>query len=166
MFKNRWLVISLTVALIVFIAYTIREAVDTSGVVEAQSALSAREADVARWAAMGEVYAARQAAVADPSLRAREVDVARWVAMGEAYAAREPSAQISLSADVARWVAVGEVYTARLASSSVSQAFSARWASMGDYYIAVQALEAERMQRGREADAARWVAMGEACSKR
>ena len=55
---------------------------------DAQGFQRARDADLARWVAMGEAYSQREL---DNMQRARDADVARWLAMGEAYKQRIPS---------------------------------------------------------------------------
>lgn len=55
---------------------------------DAQGFQRARDADLARWVAIGEAHSQREVANMQ---RARDADVARWVAMGEAYKQRIPS---------------------------------------------------------------------------
>lgn len=74
----------------------------------------ARDADVARWVAIGEAYTQRDVANMQG---ARDADLARWVEMGKGYAQRElENMQRARDADVARWVAMGEAYKLRVAS--------------------------------------------------
>jgi hypothetical protein len=81
---------------------------------DAQSFQRGRDADLARWVAIGEAYSQREV---DNMQRARDADLARWVAMGEAYTQRElDNMQRARDADLARWVAMGEAYKQRIPS--------------------------------------------------
>jgi 23S rRNA maturation mini-RNase III len=91
-----------------------------------------RDADAARYNAMAEYYAAKEAAGLQ---RGREADAARYTAMAEYYAAKEAAGlQRGREADAARYTAMAEYYAAK---------------------------EAVSLQRGRDADAARYNAMAE-----
>ena len=81
---------------------------------DAQGFQRARDADLARWVAIGEAYSQREV---DNVQRARDADIARWVGMGKAYTQRElDNMQRARDADAARWVAMGEAYKQRIPS--------------------------------------------------
>jgi len=84
-------------------------------------------ADSARWAALGEYYAAKAADVE----RGAASNAARWNAMGEHYAAKAST----VNADVARWEAMADHYAAEAAYVERGAAASvARWIAMGEHY--------------------------------
>lgn len=69
-------------------------------------------------------------------------------------------------AETARWVAMGDYYTAKLGLRSQRSlaAETARWVAMGEFHTDRQVQEAQRSLRtslrSRNAETARWVAMG------
>jgi hypothetical protein len=93
-----------------------------------------RDADAARWQALGEAYAGL-------NLRARQADAARWQAMGEYYSKQLASIshfdpKLSRDIDAARWQALGEAYAGL--NLRARQADAARWQAMGEYYVSSQ----------------------------
>ncbi|HSG15593.1 MAG TPA: hypothetical protein VLE70_04635 [Anaerolineae bacterium] len=84
-------------------------------------------ADSARWAAIGDYYAAKAADVE----RGAAANAARWNAMGEHYVGKA----FNVDANVARWEAMGEHYAAEAADVERGAGASvARWVAMGEYY--------------------------------
>ena len=113
-----------------------------------------RDADSARWQALGEAYLVT-------NLGAREADAARWQAMGEAYSKQPASVSTfdaKLSRDVAavRLQALGEAYLVK--NLQVRQADTDRWQALGESYLGINL-------GARQADADRWQALGEYYTK-
>jgi len=88
-----------------------------------------READAARYTAMAESFAAKEAANIQ---RGRDADAARYTAMAKPFTTLQDSVQLGREADAARYTAMAEFFAAK---------------------------EAASIQRGRAADAARYTAM-------
>jgi hypothetical protein len=130
MFKNRFLIVlGILSLLLVAMAVALPPANPRT-----MSAIErGREADAARWTAMGEYY---QKLEASQIQRSRIADTARWTAMGEYYLNHAYRAR-SLAADAARWTAMGEYYE-KLEASQLQRsraADAARWTAMAAYYL-------------------------------
>ena len=73
------------------------------------------------------------------------------------------SAERGRAADSARWTSMGEYYVqleaAQLQRSRAAD--TARWNAMAEYYQEMAEAEAQNLAGARAADAARWTAMGE-----
>ena len=123
----------------------------------------ADQADIQRWAALGEYYSRQLASDVNMNAKqlSRDVNAARWQALGEAYLAIELR---SRQADAARWQAMGDYYTEQLASVSnfdaklSRDADAARWQALGETYLGINL-------GARQADMARWQALGEYYTK-
>ena len=116
MYPNRLFSLLVILALAMVITLTFQEAVATKSIVfngqfQAVQRHRGLEAEIARWAAMGEYYENLEEA---NLLRSRNADSARWTAMNEYYqklaAAQTQHLQRSRAADAARWTAMAEYY--------------------------------------------------------
>lgn len=69
-----------------------------------------------------------------------------------------------LKGDAARWIAMGEYYTENSVEAEHIErgrtADAARWAAQVEFFAAKQAMETQNLLRGRAAEAARWAALG------
>lgn len=144
--RKRLILFALGVAVLLLVAtiYLSLPAVESS---VAPGLTGGTTSDSARWAAMGDYYAAEAADVK----RGAASNAARWNAMGEHYAAKALDVE---QITAARWNAMGEYYAAKAFNVDANVA---RWEAMGDHYAA----EAADVERGAAASVARWVAMGE-----
>ena len=99
----------------------------------------ANQADIQRWAALGDYYSKKPASIDDAAVKlSRDADAARLQALGEAYLGINPQAR---------------------------QADAARWQAMGEYYSKLPASAAGKdLKLSRDADAAGWQALGESFS--
>lgn len=118
MFTNRFFTVLVILALAAVSVLTVREAIATSAVTsnteEALRIERSRNADAARWEAMGKYYenqAQRQ--------RSRSADTARWEAIAEYYQSLEEAQNLQRgrAADAARLTAMAEYYL-QIASSA------------------------------------------------
>ena len=91
----------------------------------------ANQADIQRWAAIGEYYSKQPASIDDAAVKlSRDADAARLQALGEAYLGINPLAR---QADAARWQALGEAYLG--INLGARQTDAARWQALGEYYL-------------------------------
>jgi hypothetical protein len=91
----------------------------------------ANQADIQRWAAIGEYYSKQPASIDDAAVKlSRDADAARLQALGEAYLGINPQAR---QADAARWQALGEAYLG--INLGARHADAARWQALGEYYL-------------------------------
>jgi hypothetical protein len=152
MFTNRMFRLMIVLALGLVFALTIQEAIATSTVAKQgkESQLSERSlaADTARWMALGQIEAKKQAIEALDRQRGIEADSARWAALAEMeaknLALEALNSQRALAADAARWMAQAEFEANKLASEpQINQraldASTARWVAVSEYYLNLQA---------------------------
>ena len=120
--------------------------------------VQANQADIQRWAAIGEYYSKQPASIDDAAVKlSRDADAARWQALGEVYLRTNPRAR---QADAARWQALGEAYLG--INLGARQADAARWQAMGEYYSKQSASVSNfDPKRSRDTTSARWQALGE-----
>ena len=139
MYKNRFLIVLSTLSLLL-VAMVVSLPLSNASKL---SAPAGRQADTARWVAMGEYYSQQAEAQRQ---RSRAADVARWTAMGEHYQnleVDEAERQRSRAADSARWTAMGEYYSQQAEAQSVERgrvADALRWTAMAEYYAQVDGL--------------------------
>jgi hypothetical protein len=103
--RRRLFLLTLGVAVLLLVAavvYLSLPAVESNPASELTGEITA---DSARWAAIGDFYAAKAADVE----RGAAADAARWDAMGEHYTANGSN----VDASVARWEAMGEHYAVK-----------------------------------------------------
>jgi hypothetical protein len=94
--------------LLVAAMFFIQSANANAGIPSQGREFQANQADVQRWAAIGEYYAKQPASMDAAAVKlGRDADAARWQALGEAYLGINPQAR---QADAARWQALGEYY--------------------------------------------------------
>lgn len=117
------------------------------------------EAYVARYQAMAQAYAAKEASTSISVQRSRAAEIARLNGMAGAYTATE-AAQIQRSweAYAARYAAMGKQYANIVNIQRGWEAYAARYQAMADQYTA---MEAANIQRGWDAYAARYAAIAE-----
>jgi hypothetical protein len=114
MFAKRFLTVLIGIALAAVLVLTVQEAIAISAVTSnAEEALRmerSRDANAARWEAMGEYY--RGLAEAQNLERSRTADTTRWKAMAEYYQSVAEAQNLvrSRAADSARWTAMAEYY--------------------------------------------------------
>jgi hypothetical protein len=125
--RRRIMLFALGLAVFLLAAATIYLSLPTVESSAAPELAGETTADSARWAAIGEYYAARTAGVE----RGAAASVARWNAMGAHYAGKASN----VDASVARWEAMAEHYAAEAADVERGAAASvARWEAMGETY--------------------------------
>jgi hypothetical protein len=118
----------------------------------------ANQADIQRWAAIGEYYSKQPASIDDAAAKlSRDADAARLQALGEAYLGTNLGAR---QADAARWQALGEAYLGT--NPHARQADAARWQAMGEAYSKQSASVSNfDPKQSRDTTSARWQALGE-----
>jgi hypothetical protein len=145
---------------VLFVAATffIQSVYANTGIPSQGREAQANQADIQRWAAIGEYYSKQPASIDDAAEKlSRDADASRWQALGEAYLGINPPAR---QADAARWQALGEAYLG--INLGARQADAARWQVMGDYY-SKQSASASNFDPllSRDTASARWQALGE-----
>ena len=118
---------------VLFVAATffIQSVYANAGIPSRGREVRADQADIQRWAAIGEYYSKQPASIDDAAVKlSRDADAARLQALGEAYLGINPEAR---QADAARWQALGEAYLGT--NLGARQADVARWQALGEYYL-------------------------------
>ena len=127
---NRALSLFFLAALFVATLFVINSVSATSVLQVGGREARADQADIQRWAALGEYFSKQPASDANGYAKlSRDVNAARWQALGEAYLAIDLR---SRQADAARWQALGESYLG--INLGARQADAARWQAIGEYY--------------------------------
>jgi len=117
------------------------------------------EAYAARYQAMAQAYAAKEASTSISVQRNRAAEIVRLNGIAAAYAAMETARiQHSWDAYAARYAAMGKQYASGQNIQRGWNAYAARYQAMADQYTA---RETANIQRGWDAYAARYAVMAE-----
>jgi hypothetical protein len=127
---KRFIYMLLIAVLFVAAMFFMQSGYANAGIPSRGREVRANQADIQRWAAIGEYYSKQPASIDDAAVKlSRDADAARLQALGEAYLGINPQAR---QADAARWQALGDAYL-RI-NLRARQADAARWQAMGEYY--------------------------------
>jgi hypothetical protein len=155
---KRSIYVLLFAVLFVAVMFFMQSGYANAGVPSRGREVQANQADIQRWAAIGEYYSKQPASIDDAAVKlSRDADAARWQALGEAYLRINSRAR---QADAARWQALGEAYLG--INLGARQADAARWQAMGKYYSKQSAsVSTFDPKQSRDTASARWQALGE-----